>query len=335
MRHFHTFTAISILTLGLGGCGVEDTGSSSAFNPAANVDYPLQTLTLKDTDGLEPVLKYTVFRDIYRGVEPVTAGEDDGFAAQLREHLGLFIGAVPNADGTDYVSVRNPIDLMNEMIRSGRIDNFNEGRQLMIRSINEGNAARYNTPANKALTRFSENESDESTPSEDSAWTYPMLDWTYNPSKTRVFRATLFVAKSPQSSETAPVELASATWSGRFTIANFGTSGFNQPEYAATSLTGRSKGNVELLQYFVGLQKDELTLTDVSGITVDGIEPDCIKAVFHYDNSKQRLQVFTSDNESVRITEDDLNKPNPEYCGNKQEGAQSLDYATIAIPGRQ
>jgi hypothetical protein len=333
MRHFRTFTAFSFLALSLGGCGVDDSGSSSAFNPATNVDYPLETLALKDTTGLEPVLKYTVFHDVYRGAEPAATGDDNGFASQLRSHLNLFIGAVPNEDGTDYVSVRNPIDLMNEMIRSGRVDNFNAGRQLMVRSIQENIAASYNTPANNALVRFSEDKSDEDTPPEDRAWVYPMLDWTFNPSVGKVFRATQFVARSPQSQETTPTELASAAWSGRFTKVGFGASGFNQPEYSATSLTGRTKGRVELLQKFVDLQKDILTLTEVSGITIGGTEPDCIKAVFHYDTS--RLKVYTSKDEQATVTENGETTSNPDYCGNKQNGAESLDYATIAIPERQ
>jgi hypothetical protein len=222
---------------------------------------------------------------------------------------------------------------MNEMIRSDRVTNFNAGRQLMIRSIRDNIAASYNTPANNALIRFSEEKSDENTPPEDRAWVYPMLDWTFNPSVGKVFRATQFVARSPQSSETTPAELASAAWSGRFAKADFGASGFNQPEYAAASLTGRTKGRVELLQQFVDLQKDILTLTEVSGITIAGTEPDCIRAVFHYDTS--RLKVYTSKDESATTTENGETKPNPDYCGNKQSGAESLDYATVAIPERQ
>jgi hypothetical protein len=334
MRHFRTFTVISFLTLALGGCKMESAGSS-AFNPAANVNFPLDTLMLKDIQGLDPVLKYTVFHDLYRGIQPLTAGDDSGFAAQLRAHLDPFIGATPNGDGTDYVSVRNPVDLMGEMIRSGRVTNFNDGRRLMVNSISEGKAARYNTPANNVQTRFFEEVGDDSTPPEDKAWVYPMLDWTYNPSANRVFRATLFVATPPQPPETASTELASATWSGRFPATTFRASGFNQPEYAATSLTGRTKGNIELLQYFVGSQKDELTLTGVSGITIGGTEPDCIKAVLHYDNAEQRLQVFTSKDEPANVEENGANVANATYCGNKQNGEETLNYLTIAIPERQ
>ncbi|HTN34933.1 MAG TPA: hypothetical protein VL091_13075, partial [Marinobacter sp.] len=306
-------------------------------------------LTLTDTEGLDSVLQYTVFRDFYRGIQPATAGGDNGLATLLRRHLDVFIGAVPNNDGTDYISVRNPIDLMGEMIRSGRVGNFNEGRQLMVRAIRDGESARYNTPANNALTRFSEpeDEDDLSIPPEDRAWTYPMLDWTYNPNLNggRVFRATLFVATPPPPPETASVELASASWSGRFTRQNFGASGFNQPEYAATSMTGRTKGNLELLQVFVETQitvdgqtfseyqKDSLTLTNVSGITIGGIQPDCIKAVLHY--KPQHLQVFMSKDEPPSILVGGKNTRNLDYCGYNDDRSKFAEYPTIAMPNRQ
>jgi len=206
MRHSCFFAAMSFTLLS--GCGMEDTGSSSSFNPATNVDYPLPSLTLQNQEGLEPVLPYTVFRDLYRGAEPLSAGADNGFSTELRAHLNTFLNAVPNDSGTDYKSVRNPIDLMNEVIRSGQVDNFNEGRRLMVSSIRENRAATYNTPANKALIRFSENNSDENTPPEDQAWIYTMLDWTNNPGMGKVFRAMQFVATSPdQVSASTPQRL--------------------------------------------------------------------------------------------------------------------------------
>jgi hypothetical protein len=303
---------------------MEDTGSSSSFNPATNVDYPLPSLTLQNQEGLEPVLPYTVFRDLYRGAEPLSAGADNGFSTELRAHLNTFLNAVPNDSGTDYKSVRNPIDLMNEVIRSGQVDNFNEGRRLMVSSIRENRAATYNTPANKALIRFSENNSDENTPPEDQAWIYTMLDWTNNPGMGKVFRAMQFVATSPDQVSASTPEIASAAWSGRYAKESFGTSGFNTPEYAATSLTGRTLGKVELLQEFIGLQRDALTLTGVSGITLNGIEPDCVSAEFQYNTSYVR--VFISKDKQPR---------DPDHCGNQKNESLALEYDMVTIENRQ
>ncbi|MGO1499687.1 MAG: hypothetical protein ACTHWH_00205 [Marinobacter sp.] len=322
MRHSCFFAAISLSLLG--GCGMEDTGSSSSLNPATNVDHSLPTLTLENQEGLEPVLPYTVFRDLYRGAEPLNAGDDNGFATELRAHLSTFLNAVPKDSGTDYKSVRNPVDLMNAVIRSGQVDNFNEGRRLMVSSITDNEAATYNTPANKALIRFSENNSDENTPQEDQAWVYPMLDWTYNPAMGKVFRAMQFVATSPEQVSSSTPEIASAAWSGRYAKESFGTSGFNTPEYVATSLTGRTLGKVELLQELIGLHRDALTLTGVSGITLNGIEPDCVKAVFQYNTS--RVRVFISK---------DKQSTDPQHCGNQEKEARALEYDAITIESRQ
>ncbi|MFP3976683.1 hypothetical protein [Marinobacter sp. KMM 10035] len=288
------------------------------------MDYSLATFILQDKEGVEPVLKYTVFRDVYRGVEPLVAGDDNGFAAQLREHLGAYLNIVPTQSGTDYISTRNPVDLMNEVIRSGQVDNFNEGRRLMISSIRDNRAATYNTPANQVLTRFSEYNSDENTPPEDRTWIYRMLDWTYNANMGKVFRAMLFVATPPAQNSSSTPELASASWSGRYAKENFGAIGFNMPEYSATSLEGHTRGKVELLQEFVSLQRDTLMLTGTSGITVDGTEPDCVKAVFQYNTS--RVKVFISKDKPSNY---------PDNCGNQTDGAQVLEYDMVTIDTRQ
>ncbi len=323
MRHSCFFTAISIALLGISGCKMADTGPTG-INPASNVDYSLPTFTLQDREGLEPVLKYTVFRDVYRGVEPLVAGNDNGLAAELREHLDAFLNTVPTQSGTDYISTRNPVDLMNEVIRSGQVDNFNEGRRLMVSSIRDNRAATYNTPANQVLTRFSEYNSDENTPPEDRAWIYRMLDWTYNANMGKVFRAMLFVATPPAQTTSATPEIASASWSGRYAKETFSATGFNMPEYSATSFEGRSRGKVELLQEFVALQRDTLILTEASGVSVNGTEPDCVRAVFQYNTS--RVKVFISK---------DKPSNSPNNCGNQTEGEQVLEYDIVTIDTRQ
>lgn len=321
MRHACFLIVMSFV---LSGCKMEDTGSSAPINPATDVDYPLSTFTVQNQEGLAPILPYTVFHDVYRGATPQQPGADNGFAAELRAHLDTFLQASSDETGTGYNSVRNPIDLMNEVIRSGRVDNFNEGRQLMVSSITEERAATYNTPANNALIRFSENRSDESTPAEDQTWIYPMLDWTYNRDKGKVYRAMQFAASSPEQPDDSTAEIASASSSSQYAKESFGASGFNQPEYAATSMTGRTRGKVELLQEFVGLQRDTLTLTEASGITLNGTEPDCVKAVFQYSTS--RVTVFTSKGKQTN---------DPDHCGNQKGDGWVFAYDSVAISNRQ
>ncbi len=317
----------------LAGCGPDSSSDSGYLNPATDVDLPLETFRVQDTEGLPSTLQRTAFADFYRGIEPVDEGADNGSATALREHLDAFLGATPNEDGTDYTAVRNPLDLINEVIASGTVDNFNEGRRLMRDSIEEDEAASYNTPANDALVRFTETGADTTASAADSTWIYVMLDWTYNPTLKKVFRATQFVARPPADGETNPAEVASASWSGRYDTSTFGTSGFNQPEFSATSYTGRTLGNVEFLQEFIGTQRDTLTLTAAENLVINGEEPDCVRAVLTYGEATVRI--FTSTDEPPTVVEDGERTANPQHCGNQQNGEEAIRYDTVAIAGRQ
>ncbi|MGM0768227.1 MAG: hypothetical protein ACQEV6_09385 [Pseudomonadota bacterium] len=331
MRHSCLFAALSLTALALAGCGPDSSSGGGYLNPATDVDLPLETFRLQDTEGLEPVLQYTIFQDFYRGIEPASEGDDDGAAAALRDHLDAFLGATRNEEDTEYTTVRNPLDLINEVIRLGSVDNFNEGRRLMRDSIEEDEAASYNTPANDALVRFTETEGEAT--AADSTWVYVMLDWTYNPAQAKVYRASQFVARAPADAEDSPAEVASASWSGRYNASTFGSSGFNQPEFAATSFTGRTRGNVELLQEFIGEQRDTLTLTRVKGLVIDGEEPDCVRVVMTYGESLARI--FTSKDQPATLDDNGERSPNPEHCGNQQNGDEAIRYETIAIAERQ
>jgi len=327
------FATIAVMTAFLVGCGPDQSEGSRALNPAADVDRSIKSFRLSDTKGLDSVLQYTAFNDIYRGLEPRETGADKGSAQAVRQHLDAFLGA-ERADGdAQYISVRNPLDLLNDVIRRGVVDNFNAGRRLMRDSIVKDEPARYNTPINDALIRFTEAESAKSTPIEDRTWVYVMLDWTYNAEMNKVFRATQFVAQSPDPQSEPPPEVASAAWSGRYSAEAFGSAGFNQPEFSATSFTGRTMGNVELLQEFVGTQRDTLTLTNASGITINGTEPDCVRVALNYSESQARI--FLSSGEPATLEQSGTRKPNPRHCGNQQNGDEAVKYLTVTITGRQ
>jgi len=332
MRHSYLFAATSIVTLVLAGCD-PDTSGGGYLNPATDVDLPLETFRLRDTEGLDSVLQYTTFQDLYRGMEPATEGNDNGSAMAIRNHLDNFLGTEPDSGGSDYISLRNPLDLINEVIRSGQVDNFNEGRRLMRDSIERDEAASFNTPANDALIRFTETGSEDSASQADSTWIYVMLDWTYNPAMKKVFRASQFVARQPAEDDENPAEVASAAWSGRFSSNTFGTTGFNQPEFSATSYTGRTLGNVELLQEFMETQRDTLTLTNASGIVINGDEPDCVKVIINYGETRAR--VFTSKDEPAMLEEGDARTRNPQHCGNQRSGDEAFIYTTINVEDRQ
>lgn len=336
MRHSCLFAAVPAIFLGLSGCGADSGGGPSYPNPATDVDLALRSFALENQSGLAPVLPRTIFRDLYRAIEPATDGADQGFADQLQSYLDTLMGLAPNAEGTDYVRARNPLDLMNEVITSGQVDSFNDGRALVRRALNNGDAANYNTPANDALIRFTETDPDGSTPPEDQAWLYPLLDWKSNPDINRIFRAFQFIATKPADPAATVPELKSAFWSARYAGNSFGTSGYNAPEYAATEITGQTTGSLELLQEFVGDQRDTLSLTKGTtgspGITVNGQTPDCIRVDMDYQN--QKVHVYASTGEPSTTTTDGKTTANPAYCGNQRSGDEALLYDATPVMAR-
>lgn len=155
MRHSCLFAAVSLTLLTLSGCRVDSGGdSSSTLNPASNVDLTFSTFDLADTDRAPPnTLSKTRFADFYPGIEPNGAdqtAEYQATAADIRRHIDRFIGAEPTSDGKSYRKVRNPLDLMNQVISVGRVDNFDEGRSYIRRRIEADESGTYNSRANQA-----------------------------------------------------------------------------------------------------------------------------------------------------------------------------------------
>ncbi|MFO8141092.1 MAG: hypothetical protein R6T87_04230, partial [Marinobacter sp.] len=160
MRHSCLFVAVALMLLSLNGCRLESTGSS-AFNPATNVDLTFSSFDLSNTDQAPTTLTYTRFSDFYTGIEPsVEAGQniDNHLATvkEIRRHLDRFIGAQPADNGNSYASVRNPLDLMNQVISVGGINNFDEGRRYIRDRIAVNQAGSYNTRSVGARLRFTD-----------------------------------------------------------------------------------------------------------------------------------------------------------------------------------
>lgn len=336
MRHSCISTAVSLLALALAGCGPESTSDSNFRNPAESVSLSFESFTLRNDSGMPEVLPETIFHDFYRGLEPADGEDDEGVAAQLRERLDLLMGLTPSDDGDSYTAARNPLDFLHYVIVSNQVDNFNQGRRLMRDSITDGEGARYNTPDKNALIRFTETgDLNGGEPGPDQLWVYTLLDWTSNPMMNKVFRAAQFVAREPDEDDSEPPEVKSALWSGQFDGPDFSVSGYNRPEFAATSLTGREFGNAELRQDFIDEQNDILSLTKTSGITINGDEPDCIRVEVDYKDSEVR--VFTSKDEEPNNEDDETGESsaNPAHCGNKQNGEETILYQSRVIEQRQ
>ena len=366
----YTLPAVIAAAIVVTGCGPESTGGNPPRNPAVSVSENVDSFTVRDQDGLAPVVPNTVFFDFYRGLEPVNAGEDKNTAAALRGRLDELMGLTPSEDGKSYVAARNPLDFLNHVIADNRIPTFSDGRQLMRQAANESIAARYNNQSNGATIRFTEVIQGESGgPAQETLWVFPLLDWTSNPQANNdpqddtVSSARQFVARPPEDDSETPAEIQSIFWSAQFSAPEFSVSGHNQPACELLNVTPRAFGNMEFSKAFANSQErcqnfnvnkiDILTLSgarpeDISqsacgglnlppaqplNFAIAGENPDCVRVEVDYANSEVR--VFTSQGEA-NLTDDCLER-NPNYCGNQssEQNQEAVSYPGITINSRQ
>ncbi|MEC7815624.1 MAG: hypothetical protein VX939_05100 [Pseudomonadota bacterium] len=348
MRHACLFTGVSIVLLALTGCRVESGsgGGSSAFNPATNVDLTFSTFDLTNTSQAPATLSYTRFADFYPGITPEGAGdtaENRATVRELREHVERFIRATPTATGDGYDRVRNPLDLINQVISVGEIDNFDEGRRYIRDRIAQGAAGTYNTRSAGAIIRFTDQAALLAGSSlNDYEWRYPTLDWRYQPSDPeggglddKVYRTIQYVARSVDASvaDEQP-ELISLLAGSRYDARAFSDIGYNQPEYATVDYVSRSFGGIELRQEFAAVEPlDTLFIKSPDEPVIDltrydpAIEdtsPDCLRVELNY--AMDEVRIYASNEEDARIPDPDENPadyddpddiptvPNPANC---------------------
>jgi hypothetical protein len=334
--------------LALAGCRLEigSGDGSSAFNPATDVDLTFSTFDLSNTSQAPATLSYTRFADFYPGISPVGAGDtahNRATVAELRDHVERFIRATPTAAGDRYDRVRNPLDLINQVISVGRIDNFDEGRRYIRDRIAEGAAGTYNTRSAGAIIRFTDQSAVlAQRPLNDREWRYPTLDWRYQPSDPdggglddKVYRTIQYVARSVDASVAADQpELISLLAGSRFDARAFSDIGYNQPEYATVDYVSRSFGGIELRQEFAVVEQlDTLFIkspdAEVINLrrydpTISDTSPDCLRVELNYAMSEVRI--YVSNGEPARMPDpdespadyDDPNDiptvPNPDNC---------------------
>lgn len=319
--------------MALAGCGPEST-SDSSYNPATAVSRSFETFETRNDEGMPEVLPQTIFYNFYVGLEPADGEDDGGVADALRERLELLMGLTPSDDRTRYTIARNPLDFLNHIISTNQVDNFDQGRQLMRDSITDGDAARYNTGEKNALIRFTETgDNNGEDPEPDQRWVYNLLDWQSNPQANKIYRSAQFIARPADDDEPDPAEVESAIWSSQFHGPDFSVSGYNQPEYAAASMTGRSLGNVEFWQEFIGNKSDTLILTETE-ITIDGEDVSYVCAEIDYENSRVKVYTESQEGQSPDGEENPALSLNPVDC-DVQGAGDPIEYNTVDIPGRQ
>lgn len=354
MKHRYRLQSALLSALVLAGCGMEDSGSS-AFNPATDVDLTFSTFDLENTPDAPDNLEHTRFHDFYRGIEPLGDDPDQlATVAEIREHIAIFTGAIPAEDGTDYRMLRNPLDLMNQVIASGEVANFREGRNYIARRIADGKAGTYSNRANQAQIRFVDQAAVLAAgPLNDQIWIYPTLDWRYVPQADgntgKVYRTIQYVARSVADEDTdSQPELLSVLAGSRFHASNFPTQGYGSPEYATADYLSRSFGSIELRQDYIDEKTDTLFIHSPErqvidlgryGVTdpADG-SPDCLRLELDY--ALAELRIFSSDGVAATIAAPTENDPdntenNPDYCGFQQAADARVWWPTVSVPGRQ
>ncbi|MDC0661054.1 hypothetical protein [Marinobacter sp. SS21] len=338
MRSLPWCLALSGLGLLLTGCG--DDSSDSAFNPADDVDLVFSTFDLVDQEGQPPTLEHTRFHDFYRGIEPLDGSDTDAAdtAAELRGLIDQVMGAVASASGDHYRKVRNPLDLMNQVLASGEVSNFATGRGYISERIAAGEPGTYNSRANGALIRFIDQAATNAGASRpDREWLYHTLAWTYAPDDPdgnagyeKVFRTIQYVSRDDEGAEpdTLP-ELFSLLAGSQFDANNFVVQGYNPPEYANVSFATRTLGSIEFRQEIIGQQTDTLFVSRSD----EDASPDCLRAELDYPMAT--LRVYTSTDEPAQIEQDGAFLDNPQHCAFQQPGDEHSRYDTVAIAERQ
>ncbi|WP_153634192.1 hypothetical protein [Marinobacter salsuginis] len=356
MRHSCIFAAVSMTTLALAGCGLEDTGPS-AFNPATNVYLTFSSFDLQNTEVAPDNLSYTRFWDFYRGIQPAAEDSDDlATTSEIRGHIEIFTRATATDSGTSYDSVRNPLDLMNQVLASGEVTNFQEGKRYISQRIADDAAGTYNTRGNGAQIRFTDQSAViADLPLNDQLWIYPTLDWRYLPDgpegsdlDNKVYRTIQYVSRSvAEDEQAAQPELVSVLAGSRFDANSFMTLGYSPTEFATADFLSRNHGSIELRQDFIDENTDTLfiknddaeviALDRYPGYTREDNHPDCLRIELDYN--MEQVRIFASDGEPARIDDPDSTDEqdtiaNPDNCTYQEDADAITSWTTVPVAGR-
>ncbi|MDX1558551.1 MAG: hypothetical protein R3193_06575, partial [Marinobacter sp.] len=262
----------------------------------------------------------------------------------------------PTDTGKSYDNVRNPLDLMNQVLASGEVTNFQEGKRYISQRIADGVAGTYNTRGNGAQIRFTDPSAViADLPLNDQLWIYPTLDWRYLPDgpegsdlENKVYRTIQYVSRSVAEEDQADQpELVSVLAGSRFDANSFMTLGYSPTEFATADYLSRNHGSIELRQDFIDENTDTLFIKNdesqvikldrYPGYTGEDNHPDCLRIELDYN--MDRVSIFASDGEPSRIddpesTDEQDTIPNPANCTYQEDAEALTSWATVAIAER-
>lgn len=329
------FATLSFLSACGGGSNNLDTGSGgscgSAFNPAATVRLSLGNFTISDAEPLSE----TLLSDLAQGTQPdvnATPTEQtygDQARSDLLTYSQPFIGSTSDSD---YNQARNPYDLMDQVIASGEVDNFNAGRGYISDCIDAGNPAEYSNSANRVTIQFNEVQNSNTT----DQYRYRTLRWVYSPDTTDTVQRVVQYQGGDF--------VDGLTVGSSFASSSFSATGYNNPDRVEASFAANSNGDGQKQESLIIVQRfvdpdqpddrqDEWLYSDTTG-TFDfagAMGVDCARVLVDY--AMQRAYVFTSLKPSG--TEQDSYESSDGYCGKKEIGEENNQYPTQPVPDRQ
>lgn len=321
MTAFRIVLALLTPALLLAGCGSDgDTSAEgqsandcgSAFNPATTVVRGFSNFRISEPQALDHVL----FRDLIEGAQPGDPDDSRGntIADAIETETARFTGVAMTSDGTGILSVRNPLDLLHNVIGEGSVENFNAGRRYISDCIDAGNAAQYATSANGALITFEEVQNDQKV----DEYVYANLRWVYTPDTTgNVIRGIRYVGQPGDFLDGA---VLASVFGGK----DFSATGYNQPEALEASFTGGDDAErLGIQQAFSGMDKDQWIRSSDGTFVFAGETVDCARVLIDY--RAQTAELLTSLGEE---------SGSAAYCGNLEEGTGET-YSTQPVPERQ
>ncbi|WP_143269370.1 hypothetical protein [Mangrovitalea sediminis] len=305
------FLGLSLVVSACGNGATPNTSTNAAAcdntkDPAAPVNLNLKTFEVAVAD-----FPHTDYLDYFRAIQPnSSASGNPGDAQAMADSIGTLMQPFIAYSGTPYSSytkVRNPLDLIDDLISTNAIDNFNIGRQYIATCIAAGNAVKYNNNS----VAFSDISAGTTDPSKDfyNNWSY-QLSWTTEPDYGKVTRVILARQLVIDNTSKLPQDISLQSIYDQNT---FSASGYNAPQSNIFGYTlyngdsGNSKTVMNFRQTFVKTNTDELDLATQASDTsasnaatspptfqFDGKAIRCLKATLDY--SAMTMTILTSTN---------------------------------------
>lgn len=224
IRAVRSLLAILALPLLLGACTGSDSSTNldrclNAFNVASPVDQGFSDFTVNTQ------LQYTWYRDTLAGLQATSGNSDDeAVSAALETLIDEYIQF--QGDAESYTSVTNDLDLLENLIVQGTVDNFEQGREAIAGCIDEGKAALYQNN-NISLRDIDDNNDTEQ------QWNM-ILRYDYQPDNERVVRTIIGNSTGTQSVV-------------RYDETTFNATGFNSPDEAFISMAPLATDAADIL----------------------------------------------------------------------------------------